>query len=58
MVFEQIESLQCYMSLIYRTGILFVPLVDVYQKWNKCLFKEMHAAFKAGRLGKDPATFW
>jgi len=30
----------------------------VYQKWNRCLFREMHAAFKAGRLGKDPATFW
>ena len=30
----------------------------VYQKWNKCLFREMHAAFKAGRLAKNPATFW
>ena len=30
----------------------------VYQKWNKCLFKEMCAAFKAGRMGADPANFW
>lgn len=30
----------------------------VYQKWNKCLFKEMYAAFKNGRLAKDPGTFW
>lgn len=30
----------------------------VYQKWNKCLFKEMHAAYKAGRMGADPSTFW
>lgn len=30
----------------------------VYQKWNKCLFMEMHGAFKAGRLAKDPASFW
>ena len=26
----------------------------VYQKWNKCLFNEMYAAYKAGRLAKDP----
>jgi len=30
----------------------------VYQKWNKRLFEEMYAAFVAGRMGKDPATFW
>ncbi|CAB9518147.1 Receptor-type guanylate cyclase gcy [Seminavis robusta] len=30
----------------------------VYQKWNRCLFREMHTAFKQGRLGKDPAGFW
>lgn len=30
----------------------------VYQKWNKCLFMEMHSAYKAGRLSKDPASFW
>ncbi|CAB9498466.1 Receptor-type guanylate cyclase gcy [Seminavis robusta] len=30
----------------------------VYQKWNRCLFKEMHAAYLEGRMGKDPATFW
>ena len=31
---------------------------QVYQKWNKCLFKEMSRAFKAGRLAKDPVEFW
>jgi hypothetical protein len=30
----------------------------VYQKWNKCLFLEMHAAYKAGRMAKDPSEFW
>ena len=30
----------------------------VYQKWNKQLFLEMHNAYKAGRLGADPASFW
>jgi hypothetical protein len=30
----------------------------VYQKWNRSLFKELRKAFKAGRLGKDPAEFW
>ena len=30
----------------------------VYQKWNRCLFREMRAAYKAGRMAKDPATFW
>ena len=30
----------------------------VYQKWNKCLFREMHAAYKEGRFPKDPASFW
>jgi len=30
----------------------------VYQKWNKCLFKEMYAAYEAGRLAKDPSLFW
>ena len=27
-------------------------------RWNRCLFKEMHAAYKKGRLGKNPGTFW
>jgi hypothetical protein len=30
----------------------------VYQKWNKNLFMEMHEAYKAGRMGADPAEFW
>lgn len=30
----------------------------VYQKWNRRLFEEMSVAFKAGRMGADPATFW
>ncbi|CAB9522348.1 cAMP-specific 3',5'-cyclic phosphodiesterase, isoform (Partial), partial [Seminavis robusta] len=30
----------------------------VYQKWNKCLFLEMTAAFHAGRFAKNPADFW
>jgi hypothetical protein len=30
----------------------------VYQKWNKHLFKELYAAYKAGRMGADPSTFW
>lgn len=31
---------------------------QIYKKWNRRLFLEMHAAFKAGRLAKDPASFW
>lgn len=30
----------------------------VYQKWNKCLFTELYQAYKAGRMAKDPSTFW
>ena len=30
----------------------------VYQKWNRSLFKEMYMAYKAGRMGSDPSTFW
>ncbi|KAG7358626.1 PAS domain containing protein [Nitzschia inconspicua] len=39
----------------------------VYRKWNEKLFKEMYMgkglklgtlAFKAGRMGADPSTFW
>jgi hypothetical protein len=30
----------------------------IYRKWNKRLFMEMHAAFSAGRMAKDPSTFW
>ena len=30
----------------------------VYRKWNERLFMEMSAAFRAGRMGKDPAEFW
>ena len=30
----------------------------IYRKWNERLFCEMYEAFQAGRMGKDPATFW
>jgi hypothetical protein len=30
----------------------------IYRKWNRLLFKEMTLAFRAGRMGVDPATFW
>ncbi|CAB9498657.1 Receptor-type guanylate cyclase gcy [Seminavis robusta] len=30
----------------------------VYQKWNRRLLMEMHKAYKAGRMGIDPFTFW
>lgn len=30
----------------------------IYCKWNKRLFKEMRRAYKQGRMGADPATFW
>ena len=30
----------------------------VYRKWNERLFLELTAAYKAGRMGADPATFW
>jgi class 3 adenylate cyclase len=30
----------------------------IYQKWNRRLFEEMSAAYKAGRMGSDPCTFW
>merc|ERR1711865_36680 len=30
----------------------------VYQRWNLCLFKEMHQAFMEGRSDKDPALGW
>jgi 3'5'-cyclic nucleotide phosphodiesterase len=30
----------------------------VYQKWNKKLFAEMYLAYKAGRMGANPADFW
>lgn len=30
----------------------------VYQKWNRRLFDELYTAWKAGRMGVDPATFW
>eukprot|EP00934_Nitzschia_sp_Nitz4_P008104 Nitzschia sp. Nitz4//scaffold169_size48518//40260//43927//NITZ4_007080-RA/size48518-processed-gene-0.83-mRNA-1//1//CDS//3329538412//8094//frame0 len=30
----------------------------IYQKWNERLFKEMRAAYRAGRSSKDPAEFW
>lgn len=30
----------------------------VYRKWNMRLFKEMYKAWKEGRMGSDPSTFW
>lgn len=30
----------------------------VYQRWNKRLFMEMYAAYKAGRAEKDPTEGW
>jgi 3'5'-cyclic nucleotide phosphodiesterase len=30
----------------------------IYRKWNERLFVEMTEAYKAGRLGKNPAEFW
>lgn len=30
----------------------------VYRKWNQRLFHEMFLAYKAGRMGSDPRTFW
>jgi hypothetical protein len=30
----------------------------VYVKWNRRLFNEMTAAYRAGRMGADPADFW
>ncbi|CAB9498751.1 Receptor-type guanylate cyclase gcy [Seminavis robusta] len=31
---------------------------QVYRKWNERLFREMYAAFTAGRMGKSPEEFW
>jgi hypothetical protein len=30
----------------------------IYRKWNRLLFKELTLAFRSGRMGVDPATFW
>jgi len=30
----------------------------VYQKWNRKLFEELYQAWKAGRMGANPAEFW
>lgn len=30
----------------------------VYQKWNRKLFSELYKAWKEGRMGADPRTFW
>lgn len=30
----------------------------VYRKWNKLLFGEMLLAYRSGRMGADPSTFW
>lgn len=31
---------------------------NVYQKWNRCLFREMYTAYKAGRASNDPSPTW
>lgn len=30
----------------------------VFEKWNRCLFREMTTAFRNGRLEKDPSEGW
>jgi pyrroloquinoline quinone (PQQ) biosynthesis protein C len=30
----------------------------VYQKWNERLFHEMYAAYRGGRMAKDPVEGW
>jgi hypothetical protein len=30
----------------------------VYRRWNERLFLELSLAYRAGRMGADPATFW
>lgn len=30
----------------------------VYRKWNQNLFEELYVAYMAGRMEKDPSTFW
>jgi hypothetical protein len=30
----------------------------VYRRWNERLFQELSLAYRAGRMGADPATFW
>ncbi|CAB9514902.1 Receptor-type guanylate cyclase gcy [Seminavis robusta] len=30
----------------------------IYRKWNARLFAELYEAYLAGRMGKDPSTFW
>ena len=30
----------------------------IYRKWNTRLFHELYRAYKAGRMAKDPSTFW
>ena len=31
---------------------------QIYRKWNERLFCELYEAYKAGRMGADPSTFW
>ncbi|CAB9519134.1 Receptor-type guanylate cyclase gcy [Seminavis robusta] len=30
----------------------------IYRKWNRRLFLEMYSAYKQGRMGADPSSFW
>jgi len=30
----------------------------IYRKWNERLFLEMNEAYRQGRMGSDPTTFW
>ena len=31
---------------------------QIYRKWNAKLFREMHRAYRCGRMDTDPSTFW
>ena len=38
--------------------MLTLSFSSVYRKWNQRLFRELSLAYKAGRMGADPKTFW
>lgn len=48
------------MTHIFAVPFLFFFCfwVTVYRKWNERLFREMLAAYKAGRTEKHPKEFW
>jgi hypothetical protein len=41
-----------------RQALIRLRFLLTSKKWNKRLFKEMTLAFKAGKLAKDPKSFW